>query len=113
MTFNIIYEPDFERLIMAVNNDSTATIPAIRNASGNAILAYNQAQIGLIVPGVNIYKVESETGNLCGFFALQVGPPAKVLFQQVRPNFQSLLDEINQNIVTFINEGGFSYDVIN
>lgn len=113
MTFNCTIELDYGRLIRSVNCDSTAIIPALRGASGNAIEDYNQGQVAQISKTVLVYRVETEQGNLCCFFALQTATsPVLVIFQQIRPAFIQFQQEINQSISNFILDGTFLYDTI-
>jgi hypothetical protein len=112
-TYNIIYEPDYARVIQAVNCDSTAVIPAIKNKGGNVIYSYSQGLIKqLQTAGASLYKVETVKGNLAGYFVLQTASPTGILFQQFRPAFQKVLTDINQNIANFINGESWQYDVI-
>lgn len=111
MSLYFQYEQDYGRLIRAVNCDSTAVIPAIRNVTGAVIEAYNQAIIAQVVTGVLVYKVEDESGVLWGMVGIQTAiNPAGIIFQQFRPAFQAFLDQISSELGIFVSSGNWQFD---
>lgn len=113
MTFEATYELDHQRVMLAVINDSRNTIPAITGQNGNAIYAYAQTQIALIVPGVLLYRVGSLDGNLGGYFALQAKNGVGNLYLiQLRPAYQQNALEINEFIANFITSGIWKADYL-
>jgi hypothetical protein len=114
MTYYLKYEIDVQRLIMAVVNDARAIIPALGpNADGNAVYAYSQTLIALMVPGVILYRIETLNGNLGGICAINTNPGAiGTVFLQLRPPAVPFLSEISAVIATFISENQFLQDVL-
>lgn len=113
MTFTLVYELDFKRVMSAVINDSRNTIPQTTNKPGMEIYAYIQSQIALVVPGVLIYRITTDTGNLSGFCAIEVqGQTISLLFYQLRPAAQAFSTQILQIIATFIQQNGPLQDII-
>lgn len=114
MNYIISYCIEYQRYITAINCDSTAVIPVLANQLGSIILAYNNSLIDQVVPGVNVYILETENANLVGYFALKITNGVSILlFSQNRPAFQKFSLEISQNIANFIQEGGWAFDCIN
>jgi len=113
MTFTLIYEIDYKRVMSAVINDARNTIPEIAGSPGNDIYAYSQAQIAMIVPGVLVYRVGSVDGNLGGYLALQTGNGvATPLLIQLRPAYQRFSLEISQFISNFITSNAWKSDLL-
>lgn len=113
MTFTLLYEPDFKRVIPAVINDARNTIPETTNQPGTVIKAYAEAQVDLVVPGMLLYRISTGDGNLGGYVGLRVeNGVASVLLMQLRAAFQPFLTEISQVISTFIINNTFLQDVL-
>lgn len=103
MMYDLKYELDYKRVMMAVINDARNTIPETTDQPGSVIYAYSQAQIAKVVPGVLVYRISSQEGNLGGFCAIQVqNGVITLLFFQLRPAFQPFEAQILQFIGTFI-----------
>lgn len=113
MTFYLSFELDYKRIMSAVINDARSIIPVISGQNGNAIYAYSQTQIALVVPGVLVYRITTQTGNLAGFCAIQVqGQSITTLFYQLRPAFVPFQVEILGIIATFIEINGPLQDIL-
>lgn len=113
MTFDLIFEQDYTRIIPAVINDSWSIIPQTKMQFGSVIKSYSDSQLALIVPGVLPYRIESNEGNLAGYMALQVNNNvATVLLFQLRPGFVALTNQISQNIGTFIQSNLWLNDML-
>ena len=113
MTFDLIYELDFKRVMSAIINDSRNTIPAIKGQSGGIIYSYIQAQISLVVPGVLVYRIIGNGSNLGGFLALQTqNGVASPLLVQLRPAYQQFSLEISQFIANFITSNSWKSDLL-
>lgn len=113
MTFTLLYEPDFKRVIPAVINDARNTIPETTNQPGTVIKAYADTQVNLVVPGVLLYRISTREGGLGGYVGLRVANRiASTLLMQLRPAFQPFLPEILQIIATFITSNEFLQDMI-
>lgn len=113
MTFSLQYELDHQRLITAVVNDSRSVIPSLAGKDGQAVYAYAQGLISQVVPGVLVYRVRTDQGNLSGILALQTTvQPVSVVFLQLRPASVSFLSEISEVIATFIIERQYLQDVL-
>jgi hypothetical protein len=97
----------------AVINDSRNTIQAITNQPGTIIYSYIQGQIAKIVPGVLVYRITTDQGNLSGFCAIQVqNNVASLLFYQFRPAAQPFSATILQIISSFIIANIFLQDML-
>lgn len=113
MTFELSYELDYRRVILAVINDARNSIPATKDKDGSAIYAYAQSQIALVIPGVLVYRVVGDDGVLCGFCALQIkNSVANLYFMQLRSAFQQFSDPISQIISNFIINGSYRNDYL-
>jgi hypothetical protein len=113
MNYYLKYEMDTQRLIMAVVNDARSVIPLLVEQDGNAIYAYSQGLIALMVPGVILYRIETLNGNLGGIVAINTNLGAVgVVFLQLRPAAVPFLSQISQIINTFIQENTFLQDVL-
>lgn len=113
MTFELQYEQDFKRVIPAVINDSRWAILGLKDQPGSVVYAYAQSQVVQVVPGVLVYRIVTETGNLAGYVALQVqNMVASVLFTQLRPAFLSFSTQISNIIANFITEGLVLQDLL-
>ena|ERR1700743_451779 len=113
MTFELIYEQDYKRLIPAIINDSRSVIPSLIGRDGNDVYAYSQSQINLVTSGVLFYRISIETGNLAGYIGINVvNGSASVLIMQLRPAFVPFSNEISKVISTFIINNTFLQDVL-
>ena len=111
MTYRVIYDDQWFRTIPSVMIDARAGTP-LANATGAVMETYIQAQLALIIPGVLTYKIETNSGNLAGVFALNVvGNVATLLFSILRPAFIGDSDNITMEISTFIQGNYFLYDI--
>lgn len=114
MSYVISYLSEVERTLQAVMIDDRANqFPA--DADGNAIapiVAVKFAEIGVnSIP----YKVENETGNLCGVFVLLIevqDVTAALQFSVTRPQFNVQITAINTAITNFINSGDWEFDLL-
>lgn len=115
MIFNLIYEQDYSRLIRAIEIDARTDNPAIKNQIGSVIKAYNDSILGTINSNSLVYKVETDSGNLAGYFVLQVDPSNQtvVLSRLVtRPAFNVSVTQISSQIKQFITNGGWKQDFL-
>jgi|ERR1700733_546044 len=114
MNYSIIYMTDVNRTVTGIIIDSQYTIPAIANKLGSVTKAYADAQISAISNNVIPYKIETENGNLAGYFALQInnGIPS-ILQMQVRPAFVSDNANISILIGNFIISNLWNFDYLN
>lgn len=113
--FQIQYEQDYSRLIPAIEIDARSDNPAIRNQTGAVIKAYNDSILATINLNSLVYKVETDTGNLAGYFVLQVDPSNQtvVLSRLVtRPAFKVSVTQISSEIKQFITNGGYKQDYL-
>lgn len=106
MTYSFIIDDQPFRTIPAVIIDSRAGTP-LAHQIGTVIKAYTDSQVALVTDSVLVYKIESNLGNIAGYFTLQVilGNQTAQLQQFVlRPAFKQFLSEISAQIDTFITE---------
>lgn len=104
---------DYQRMINGILIDSQYLIPAISNKNGFAIKAYCDVEIAKVTDNVIPYKIETENGNVAGFFTLQTNGSITTLYQkQLRPAFVQFDIELNQLISNFINTNRWINDTL-
>ncbi len=106
MTYALIYEPDFKRIIYSVVIDGRAAIPEIKNKDGFTIKAYIDNLIGAVTDSEIVYKIETKEGGvLAGYFIISVNSEsqtATLVDKRLRPAFYDLSEEIYDIITNFI-----------
>jgi len=105
MTYNFIFEDDYQRIIMATIIEARASIPQIKNQVGSVIKSYVDRQIDLVNDNTIVYKLETEQAVMAGYFTVEVNTIYKrgVLGQFVlRPAFVAFNSEIQDIITNFI-----------
>lgn len=105
MTYSIIYEPDYSRIMMAVIIDARATIPEIKNQVGSVIKSYVDSKVALVSENTIFYKIETDQGVMAGYFTIEVNTANKTaLLGQflLRPAFVKFSGEITNIITNFI-----------
>lgn len=113
MSYRMIYMTDFQRTISGIIIDSQYSIPVISNQVGAIIKQYVDGEINKVVANVIPYKIETENGNLAGYFTLQTDGQFAILLQkQLRPAFQQFDGEISAEITTFIQQNGWKNDFL-
>lgn len=112
MTYKFIYLQEVNRLIPGVLIDSRATIPAIANQIGHVIKKYTDSQVALVTDSVIPYRIESEDGNLAGYFCLQVLPVVDIQQFVLRPAFRQFLPLISAQINTFVQQNQWKPDFL-
>lgn len=114
MTYRFIYsQAECNRIIPAILIDKRAAIPAIAGQIGSVIKAYTDAQVALVTGTCVFYKIETDMGNLAGFFSLSVGGSAVVILQyELRPAFEQFSATISGLIANFINNNSWSGDYL-
>lgn len=116
MSYRILYTTEPERIIAAAIMEARNTIDAIKGKSGNDAKSYVDGQIDLVHQNsALVYKVCTFNENMVGYFALSVtnmGLNVTNISQVIRPNYQSLIVEVNQAITNFINTGGWKPDFL-
>lgn len=115
MSYRIVYNEEYRRVMPAVLIDSRANIDAIKTADGFSVKAYTDAQVALVTNTVIPYKIETNNGNLVGYFNLSVTTSPKsalILNTQLRPAFVQFNSEISQIISTFIISNDWQYDYL-
>lgn len=106
---------DVSRTVSGIIFDSEYTIPSISNKGGFVMKTYVDAEVDKIVDLTNVipYKIETDMGNLAGFFSLQtVGTKATLLQFQLRPAFQNFNADISQIIGNFILSNNWIVDIL-
>lgn len=99
----------------AVLIDSRANIPAITTASGFEVKAYTDLQVDRVTNTVLPYIIETEFGNLCGYFLLQVdtvSETARLIQKQLRPAFVQFDSQISNEISNFITSNKWQEDFL-
>ena len=113
MDFNFIYEVDYSRLIPAIVIDSRGQIPEILNMPGSVIKAFADSLVDEIDSSILVYKIETMTGNLAGYFTVKVNPDGSGTrgpSMYLRPAFLQKSTEISAKISNFITNGSYGAD---
>lgn len=116
MTYRFIYDRiDAARVLPSVLIDKRAAIDAISGKTGAIIKAYTDAQVAELGVGSLFYKIETDGGNLAGYFTVNVNnEDAGSLFQfELRPAFEQFSAVISQQISNFISGNGWLPDYLN
>ena len=104
MTIKFTYEPDYPRIIFAVMIDARSGTP-LANKTGFTQKQFIDAEIAKVTPDVIPYRLESELGVMIAYMSLKTGNMGQTaaLYQlTIRPAFQNMAAEIQQNISNFI-----------
>jgi len=115
MSYRVVYNDAYKRVIPAVLIDSRGTNSSLYTASGNAVLSYTNGKVALVTSSVLPYKIETDTGNLVGYFNLTVvesPKSASLLNKQLRSAFQKYDSEISQVISNFITSSNWQADYL-
>lgn len=115
MSYRIIYNEDYKRVIPAVIIDSRQNIAAIKTAGGYEVKEYTDSQVALITDTVIPYKIETDKGNLVSYFNLSVSDnpkSASLLNAQLRPAFIQFNSEISVIISNFIISNNWQQDYL-
>lgn len=115
MSYRFIYS-NFEskRIVPSVLIDKRAIVPEISGQIGSVIKSFTDAQSDLVNDDTAFYKIETETGNLAGYFSIRKVRQGVVslLQYELRPAFEANTSEISAEIATFISENGWVYDTL-
>lgn len=115
MTYSILYEPDFSRILPAMLIEARATIPAIANQIGSVIKSYTDSQVALITDSSIFYKIETELGVIAGVFSIDVNTSNKtatLIMKVLRPAFVQFDSIISNQIANFILNGEYKQDFL-
>lgn len=116
MTFNFIYATESTRIISATILDARFTIPELKDLGGFEVKDFVDLQISTLNSDTLLYKIETELGNMAGYFTLVVGNmglSAVKSTQFLRPNYQGLENEINISVSEFVQNGLWKQDFLN
>jgi hypothetical protein len=114
VTYRFIYsQNDKNRLIPSVLIDSRAAIDAIRSKTGVEIKAFTDSKVAQVTDTTLLYKIETPSGNLAGYFLIELrGGSVNLLSQQLRPAFEADSSEISLQIGNFITNGTYKQDYL-
>ncbi len=116
MSYRFIYSnPDYPRVMQSVLIDKRATIPSIKNKVGSIIKNYCDQIISQVDGNTIFYKIETEDGNLAGFFTIKAASQGSAsLFQyELRPAFVQFDATISAEIYNFMQSGNWTVDILN
>lgn len=114
MIYRITYSDDYKRVIPAVIIDGRGLSAATATLSGYEMKAYTDAKVNKVTPNTIPYKIETDNGNLAGYFILMIdynGIPVLVDYL-FRPAFVQFSSEISQIINNFITSGNWQFDTL-
>lgn len=113
MTYYFTYsKSECQRIIPAALIDSRGSINDIKNKVGSVIKTYTDQQSALVTEEALFYKIETEDGNLVGYFILtpsSVGT-MNLVKKQLRPAFVEFDAIISGQIANFILSGDWNFD---
>jgi len=113
MSYRFIYcKSDSHRIIPATLIDNRANIVQIKNKGGSVIKAVTDTQAAMVGDNDMFYKIETDTGNLAGFFTLRYLTAGQVtLLQfQLRGTYQQFSANISRLISNFMQNGEWMAD---
>lgn len=114
MSYNITYVDNIPPLVSAVFIDARATtMPS--GINGNQVQVLINQQLAQINNQTIVYKIESDFGNLVGYFTLQVNPSNKTCVkasQVLRQAYQQYSVQITQVINNFIQSNDWQFDYL-
>jgi hypothetical protein len=114
MTYQITYSLDKRRIVPAVLIDNRAT-NGLAGKTGFEIKSVTDAAVLDITTQDIFYLVETELGNLAGYFVLRVyltNFSVNLISIQLRPAFKDQSADINQKIADFVNSGLWKTDYL-
>lgn len=113
MSYRFIFcKSDSHRIVPAVLIDNRANIPEIKNKVGSVIKTFTDAQAAMVGDTEMFYKIETENGNLAGYFTLmyvRAGEVSRLQFE-LRAAYQQFSAEISGLVSTFIQTSGWQAD---
>lgn len=115
MSYNIIFEPDYQRILPAMLIESRAAIPAIKNKVGIVIKSYTDSQVALIGSNSIYYRIETDLGVIASTFSIDVNTSNKTAVQNIitiRPAFLQFKVDIQEIINNFITSKGWFGDYL-
>lgn len=115
MTYHIVYEPEYQRIMTACIIDARASIPAIKNQVGTVIKDYVDTQLSYINTNAICYKLETDLGVLAGYFVIQVTPASETAMidsKVLRPAFVQFDSDISTQISNFIQLNNWKPDYL-
>lgn len=115
MIFNVVYNQEYKRVIPAVIIDGRGLNPAIATLGGLELKDYTDAKVNAVTQGAIPYKIETDLGNLAGYFVLMVDYNGSVILMDylLRPAFMQFDTQISQIINNFITSGDWRFDILN
>jgi hypothetical protein len=111
MTYRIVYEADFNRVIPAVLIDGRAQYPALSGKTGFEMLPFLSAEIQKASVNSVFYKIETGDGNIAGYFTVTRTSGVLGIFS-LRPQFLPDNAAISQQISNFISSGDWRFDFV-
>lgn len=113
MNFHFTYCENYRRVINGVIIDSQFIIPAISGQLGYVVKAYADGEVAKVNDNVLPYRIETDNGNLAGYFTLMVnGNSIYLLQEQLRPAFIQFDTQLTSEINSFIINGGYRKDIL-
>lgn len=116
MTYRFIYsQSEKNRIVPAVLIDKRAAVTGMANQIGSVIKSITDSQVAIIDETCIFYKIETEGGNLAGYFTLKVIREGTVslLQYELRPPFEQFSSVISGIINNFMVAGKWVYDYLN
>jgi len=103
---------EYKRIIQSVLIDKRASIAAIKDKSGDVIKSYIDAQAALVSGNCMFYKIETDGGNLVGYFTLKHEVYGVVTLYQyeIRPAFVQFDQIISNQVANFMQSNDWFFD---
>lgn len=115
MDFHFVYILEYQRFVYGIILDSRSTISLLHNKTGFQVRDYIEGEINKINDETLIYSIESDMGNLAGYFTLiidRIKRTAIVGQYQLRPAYLQLDTQISQQISNFITANEWKKDFL-
>lgn len=112
MTFTISYRQEYEKIIQAIMIDNRLRLE-MNGQNGNIVQQKIDAEVSAIGNPPLFYVIESNSGNLCGYFYIKIVNDAGTLGKKnYRPQYVKNFDEFDDMVTKFISSNQWKNDYL-
>ncbi len=112
MTYSIVYRQEVKRIVQAVTIDNRVAL-GLAASDGNAIKVAVDAAVTLIGSAPLFYAIETDGGNLCGYFYLNsVGNAATLGKKNIRLQYSGSSAVFDTMIANFLESEEWKNDTL-
>lgn len=112
MTFSIVYRQEIKKIVQAIMIDNRLN-HEMNGKDGNIVQAKIDAEVAAIGDKPLFYSIESDSGNLCGYFYLRLqDDKASLGKKNYRPQYGKYFDEFDSLVTAFIASNKWKHDYL-